>query len=576
MAEAARKVKKNKKKAVRTERNPVLKVSGTRNLFGYGPDQGVQWSSKERKLNEGKSQAPLAGHLIYFGAHISTLDILREIKTHRGDRSSAEDRSHLERALNRNEEVILISDRQEPLWVIRPRLGNRNGQMAAKKSDKAASTEPTPQDGNASRSGPGLASHGGLLGASPYSRARDLCGAWTKDAVQQQLYSVTIYFVGTSDEEVRGAGVGIEMGLYRYPKNDRFKPFELILHCSNDKHSALLQQGKDLGVAVNTSRHLVNLPAGELTPKSYSEALKDYFSGSSTIDCEIWGPERLQQEKMGLLVGVGKGAEDPAHMVVLRYRPRHHKSPKRVALVGKGVTFDTGGLDIKGSDNMRLMKKDMGGSAALAGLAVWLQTAEPNFPCDIYLPLAENAVGPKAVRPGDVLRARNGAYVEIHNTDAEGRLVMADAIDVAARSEGHEHVVAIIDVATLTGAIKVALGTKLAGLFCNYDPLAELILRAGQGYGDGSWRMPLIEEYGDQLRSAVADFSNSSNSRFAGAITAALFLQKFAAGKPWAHLDIYSWGDRIEGTQREEGGSGQGVQCLVGVIERWTQHMSKL
>lgn len=570
MAESKKLSKKTKSPAkLPRKKKAVRQVQGHPLLFGYGDRHGLQLSAQEKVAGPSKGVEPLEGHLFYVGSGASVDEVLGELKKLKGWQASSDRNWYLDRALERGDEIIFLSDRAAPMWIIRPKT-------KALKAQNAAAHETGKHEPASGARGPGLSSHGGLLAASPYSRARDLCGAWTKEAAALQLGRVTVTFARASDEEVKGAGVGLEMGLYRFPKNDRFKALTLRVYCESDSHCALLHEGKLLGVGVNTARHLVNLPARDLNPKSYSDALAEYFEGSSTLHCEVWGPEHLEREKMGLLLGVGQGAEVAPRMAVLRYRPRQHKGQKRVALVGKGVTFDTGGLDMKGSDNMRLMKKDMGGSAALVGFAVWLQAAEPDFPCDIFLPMAENSIGPKAIRPSDVLRARSGAQVEIHNTDAEGRLVLADAMDVAVRSGDSEHVVAVIDVATLTGAIKVALGTKLAGLFCNYDPLAELILRAGQSHGDGLWRMPLFEDYGEQLRSTFADFSNSASSRFGGAITAALFLQKFAAGKPWAHLDIYAWADRPDGANREEGGSGQGVQCLVGMVERWSQHMSKL
>ena len=580
-------VKKQKLKKKSTKKAKIKESEGeassglsepaaqSKGFFGYNEDGGIHWLSEHTlhppPASGSKSQQErITGELYYFAVSSTADDILSEIKKrHHKEGRSLEGQWYLSKALARSEEVIFLSGLEVPVWILRPRSVQSKSAPIEKNSDSHGTK-------TSQKSGPGLSSHGGLLAVSPFGKARDLFGAWTKEAFLQQLTDVHISFVKASTEEIKGAAVGLEMGLYRFPRSARIKPLTLRAMCPNDKHRSLLEVGKQLGIGVNTARHLVNLPARDLNPKTYSDALVAYFEASQTVVCEVWDVKRLRHENMGLLLGVGQGAEVAPVMVVLRYNPRRHKGQKRVALVGKGVTFDTGGLDIKGADNMRLMKKDMGGSAALVGFAQWLHKAEPEFPCDIYLPLAENAVGANAIRPGDVLEARSGARVEIHNTDAEGRLVLADAIDVAVKSPGSEHTVAVIDVATLTGAIKVALGTKLAGLFCNYDPLAELLLRAGQASGDGLWRMPLVEEYGDQLRSTFADFSNSSSSRFAGAITAALFLQKFVIGKPWAHLDIYSWSDRPDGACREEGGSGQGVQCLVVMVERWAQHMSKL
>ena len=248
----------------------------------------------------------------------------------------------------------------------------------------------------------------------------------------------------------------------------------------------------------------------------------------------------------------------------LKYRPKGSKRGQRpLAFVGKGVTFDTGGLDIKVSSGMRLMKKDMGGSASLCGLAYWLEQSQLAVPCDFYLALAENAVDKHSYRPGDILTARSGTTVEIDNTDAEGRLVLADAIDVAVKTKGADAPEALIDLATLTGAMRVALGTRVAGLFANDDTLAETLLAAAQRTSEPSWRMPLYSDYLSSLRSSVADMANSGHSRFGGAIVAALFLQRFVGDIPWAHFDMYAWSDGNTGGCIEAGGTGQCVQLLA-------------
>ena len=239
---------------------------------------------------------------------------------------------------------------------------------------------------------------------------------------------------------------------------------------------------------------------------------------------------------------------------------------KPVAFVGKGVTFDSGGLDIKPSSGMRLMKKDMGGAAAVAGLAMWAHRVNYSKPLDFYLALAENSVDGKSFRPSDVITARNGLQVEIHNTDAEGRLVLADALDVAVTQTKADEPEMVIDVATLTGAIKVALGADLAGLFTNDDDLAEKLSQAGQAAGDLSWRMPLLSKYNGASSSHFADMVNAVDG-FGGAITAALFLEKFVKQKSWAHLDIYAWTEKATGSLQAAGGNAQGLYCLIEFVK---------
>jgi leucyl aminopeptidase len=284
---------------------------------------------------------------------------------------------------------------------------------------------------------------------------------------------------------------------------------------------------------------------------------------------------------MGLHLAVGQGALHGPRMIHLKYRPKKTSSSKLassksaasksvggksnskpIAFVGKGITFDSGGLDIKPSSGMRLMKKDMGGAAAVLGVALWAELSQINLDLDFYIGLAENAVDQKSFRPSDVVTARNGMSVEIHNTDAEGRLVLADLLDVAVTKAGVDEPEIVIDVATLTGAIKVALGADLAGLFSNSDQLSDEIQSAGQKAGDLNWRMPLYLKYTHGMSSSFADIVNAIDG-FGGAITAALFLEKFVRNKPWAHLDIYAWNDKNSGSLSFSGGNGQAVQCLV-------------
>jgi leucyl aminopeptidase len=234
-----------------------------------------------------------------------------------------------------------------------------------------------------------------------------------------------------------------------------------------------------------------------------------------------------------------------------------------LAFVGKGVTFDTGGLDLKPASGMRLMKKDMGGSATVSALAYFVQGARLSVPCDFYLALTENAVSEKSMRPGDVLFARNGTAVEIHNTDAEGRLALADAIDVAVRApKAAERPELLVDVATLTGAMRVALGLDVAGYFSNDDDLAAEIEQAGLRAGETTWRMPLVPRYGRMLSSTIADLSNASDSGYGGAITAALFLQHFVGSVPWAHFDVMAFNPGPDGAL-SEGGNGQAFCTLA-------------
>ncbi|MFZ4404914.1 MAG: leucyl aminopeptidase family protein, partial [Pseudobdellovibrionaceae bacterium] len=315
--------------------------------------------------------------------------------------------------------------------------------------------------------------------------------------------------------------------------------------------------------AVNLARYLVSLPPNLLNPKTFVDRAQN-LTWPSTVKIETWDHLRLKKENMNLHLAVGQGAEHPSRLLKIQYRPAKAQSKKPIAFVGKGVTFDTGGLDLKPSSAMRLMKKDMGGAATVLALAYWVAESQYPLPCDFYVGLAENSVGEKSFRPSDVYTARNGKTVEIDNTDAEGRLVLADVLDVAVTSAADPDVV--IDVATLTGAIKVALGVDIAGLFCNDEGLSAELQKAGRHSGDPNWPMPMPDKMMSSLASSFADFKNSGDG-FGGAITAALFLKQFVRNKKWAHLDIYAWNDKSQGALTSVGGKRQGVQCLIHYLQ---------
>lgn len=415
-------------------------------------------------------------------------------------------------------------------------------------------------------------SHGGALEKCAAARARDQLGSVFAQIGAWKVESLALSFIGTSLEEERAGLLGLEMAAYSYsgvmrPRSRSAKRPRLLLKRSQ-LSTADMRWAGDLGTSVNIARHLINLPGAVLNPTTYAEAVRTLFKDVKNVEVDIWSGDKLIDERMGLMLGVGGGAAHGPCLVHLRYRPSGSGERRPLALVGKGVTFDSGGLDIKPSSAMRWMKKDMGGSAAVVGAMYWSAMRGLDQPLDAYLALAENSVDANSFRPGDVLTSRNGLAIEIHNTDAEGRLVLGDALDVALTSS--EPPVAILDLATLTGAIKVALGADIAGLFSNHDALSELIDLAGRESGELTWRMPLYQPYKASLKSTFGDFANASDG-FAGAITAALFLQQFVGKTPWAHLDIYSWKDAAGGAYAENGGSGQGVQLLACLLERWAE-----
>lgn len=414
-------------------------------------------------------------------------------------------------------------------------------------------------------------SHSGLLEESPYTFFRDGVGAMVASWKAMGLAQVACELHGTNAEQELGTFTGLEIASYHFRDEQADQslkglPLMWIKTARGKVNRALVKQAQARGAAVNLARHLVNLPPNHLHPGSYASMVKG-TKWAAGMKVEVWDTKRLKKEGMGLLLGVGQGAENPPCMIHLRWRPKGSSSRKPIAFVGKGITFDSGGLDLKPASGMRLMKKDMGGSAAVMGIARWVSDSNYPHPVDFYLAVAENAVDSRAFRPSDILIARNGARVEIDNTDAEGRLVLADALDVAITQKGADEPEAVIDIATLTGAIKVGLGAEIAGLFSNDDALADAINRAGTKAGDLSWRMPLAERYWASMSSPFADFKNSASDGFGGAITAALFLARFVKTKSWVHLDIYAWTDKSSGALLSSGGSGQSVQNLIEWLE---------
>jgi leucyl aminopeptidase len=292
---------------------------------------------------------------------------------------------------------------------------------------------------------------------------------------------------------------------------------------------------------------------------STSDRAKQLADATPGLSCAVLGRARLEKLGAGGLLGVARGSEEPPRMIVMRYRPAAAARPGEVlGLVGKAVTFDTGGISIKPSSGMEEMKLDMGGGAAvLEGIAL---VAALGLPVEVLavVPATENMPSGRAVKPGDVLTAMNGRTIEVINTDAEGRLILADGLAYAAR----EGATRMIDFATLTGAIVVALGEVYAGLFGSDDDWTALVRAAGEESSDLAWPMPMHDRYKPLIESKVADLTNSSNKRQAGAVYAAQFLREFTDGLPWCHVDIAGTG--MVGGQ----GTGFGVRMILAVAER--------
>jgi leucyl aminopeptidase len=319
-------------------------------------------------------------------------------------------------------------------------------------------------------------------------------------------------------------------------------------------------RGARLAEAVTFARDLVNTPAGDLTPAVFADKAKE-IAKAAGLTIEVIDERKAEKLGLGGLLGVGKASENPPRMVKLTYTPTG-RSRGHVALVGKGITFDSGGLTLKPYEGMMQMKTDMAGAAAVLAAMSVLPEVAPPVQVTAYLCLAENMVSGRATRPGDVLTIKNGTTVEVLNTDAEGRLVLADGLSLAVADKPD----AIVDVATLTGACMVALGARIAGLMGNDDAWIDQVRAAADRVGEAVWPLPLPKEYRKEIDSDVADLKNVGG-RNGGALTAGLFLQEFVGDRPWAHLDI-AGPSRYESDDAyiAKGGTGFGVRTLVELV----------
>ena len=319
-------------------------------------------------------------------------------------------------------------------------------------------------------------------------------------------------------------------------------------------------RGYILGACCNLARTLVNEPANVMTPKAFADIASEVGSAAGLI-VDVLEEDRITGLKMGLLLGVAKGSVEPPRVVVLRYEPSRPASSAVLGLVGKGVTFDSGGISIKPSDGMHKMKSDMSGGAAVLGAMKAIAALKPDVRVVGVIPLVENMPGGRALRPGDILRSADGKSVEVLDTDAEGRLILGDALWYA-RELGATH---LVDVATLTGAVGIALGRTTTGLFAAPASWASVVEQTANRAGDRVWSLPVFEDYREQLRSDIADLTNIGG-RPAGAITAAVFLKEFTGGLPWAHLDIAgtAWCDEPQPYQ-PKGPTGVAVRTLAGL-----------
>ena len=342
------------------------------------------------------------------------------------------------------------------------------------------------------------------------------------------------------------------------------KSLEAIAIVAPSALDGAVDRGRIIAEAQNFARNLANEPANRMTPLALADAARA-MSAEAGLECEVLEQEQMKELGMNALLGVAQGSAEPPALIVIRYRPAHATPGPHLGLVGKGVTFDTGGISIKPAEGMEKMKYDMSGGAAMIAAMRALAQLKPAIPVTAYVPAVENMCGSRAQRPGDIVAAMSGKTIEVLNTDAEGRLILADAL-VYARRDGCTH---LVDAATLTGAIVVALGHLHVGLFSNDDGLRDRVLRASKAEGERMWPMPLDDDYKDYLKSAFADLANIGG-RWGGAITAAMFLKEFAEETPWVHLDIAgtAWLDD-EKPYMAKGPTGLPVRSMIRLAMDW-------
>ena len=295
----------------------------------------------------------------------------------------------------------------------------------------------------------------------------------------------------------------------------------------------LLETLQIIGEGVFFARDLVNGNADDVTPKMLVDTAKKLAAASKKLKVTLFDKKRLEEEKMGLILAVNRGSDHDPYLIQLAYQG-NPGSKDHVVLVGKGITYDTGGLSLKPTDGMLTMKCDMSGAAAVLGAVQVAEALGLKINVTAVAPVTENCIDGRAFKPGDVYRAYNGKTVEIKNTDGEGRLILADAMSYAVQ---HLKPTCIVDIATLTGSIVVALGEEMSGLFSEDESLAKQLLKAAQETSETLWRMPLNADYGESLKSDIADLVNTTPGRDGGAIKAALFLKEFVQETPWAHID---------------------------------------
>jgi len=366
------------------------------------------------------------------------------------------------------------------------------------------------------------------------------------------------------EASVEAIAEGALLGLYSFTKYKKpeYEDIEEMLIVVREREKvpileSAIGKGKTVALATNLARNMVNEPANYMTPSQMAEAAKEIAS-KYNLELKVFDREDMEVMGMGALLGVAKGSNQPPKLITLTYKGDEH-SGKALGFLGKGITFDSGGISIKASEGMDEMKDDMAGAAAAMTALGAIAQLKPKINVTAVIPATENLPSGTALKPGDVLKAMNGKTIEVISTDAEGRLILADALSYAVK----QGLSPLIDLATLTGACRVALGTLYSGLFGNDQELVDKVLKAAERTGERMWQMPMPEEYKEHNKSEIANVKNTGN-RYGGAITAALFLAEFVANIPWVHVDIAGTAfSTKESGYIVKGATGVGVRTLV-------------
>lgn len=417
----------------------------------------------------------------------------------------------------------------------------------------------------------------GLGGQSSFEveALRMAAGRAAKEAAKTKAASIAFAVPATSEDAVRAAAEGVTLGAYRFDRYrtqvdeaGQLEAVQLVLP-GDGRPSLSVRRAAELGQkiaeATNWARNLVNEPAAVITPARLAEEARR-TAEASKLKISVAGRRQIEKLKMGMFLGVAQGSAQKPKLIRVSYLPKNprHASRAPVAIVGKAITFDSGGLSLKTPEGMLDMKTDMAGAAAVLGTMRVLPQIRPPFPVHGFIGACENMPSGTAYRPGDILTSRLGKTVEVTNTDAEGRLVLGDVLAWA----NELRPAAIIDLATLTGACVIALGHHIIGAFGNDEPLMRSLLAAAERAGEEAWQLPISDSQKDALRSDVADMKNSGE-RWGAAINAAIFLREFVGETPWVHLDIAGpCTSRKERGYYAKGATGVGVRTLIEFLQR--------